>query len=107
LPVVFWVFGGGFEFGSTQTYDASEFISTSLAQKKDVIYVAVNYRLGGFGYLPGSEILKNGSANLGLLDQRLGLQWTADTIAKFGGDPSKVTIWGESAGCLSVFNQMA
>lgn len=107
LPVVFWIYGGGFEFGSTSTYDASELIRTSIAQNKDIIYVAVNYRVGGFGFLPGSEIKKDGSANLGLLDQRLGLQWVADNIAKFGGDPSKVTIWGESAGAISVFDQMA
>jgi carboxylesterase type B len=107
LPVVYWIFGGAFEFGSTQTYDASELISTSVAQGKDIIHVAVNYRVGGFGWLAGKEILKDGSANLGHLDQRLGLQWVADNIAKFGGDPSKVTIWGESAGSISVFNQMA
>ena len=107
LPVVFWIFGGGFEFGSTQIYDASELILTSVAQGKDIIYVSVNYRVGGFGFLAGSEILKDGSSNLGLLDQRLGLQWVADNIAKFGGDPSKVTIWGESAGSISVFDQMA
>ncbi|KAN0113160.1 cholinesterase [Hyaloscypha variabilis] len=107
LPVVYWIFGGAFEFGSTQTYDASELISTSVAQGKDIIYVAVNYRVGGFGFLAGKEILEDGSANIGNLDQRLGLQWVADNIAKFGGDPSKVTIWGESAGSISVFNQMA
>jgi carboxylesterase type B len=107
LPVVYWMYGGAFEFGSTQTYDASELISTSVAQGKDIIYVSVNYRLGGFGFLAGSEILKDGSANLGNLDQRLGLEWVADNIAEFGGDPTKVTIWGESAGSISVFNQMA
>ncbi|CZT41728.1 related to cholinesterase [Rhynchosporium secalis] len=107
LPVVFWMYGGAFEFGSTQTYDASEFISTSVAQKKDVIYVSVNYRLGGFGWLGGKQIKKDGSSNLGFLDQRAGLQWVADNIAQFGGDPDKVTIWGESAGSISVFGQMA
>lgn len=107
LPVVFWMFGGGFEFGSTSTYDASELISTSVSQDKDIMYVSVNYRVSGFGFLPGKEILKDGSSNLGLLDQRLGLQWVADNIEKFGGDPEKVTIWGESAGSISVFDQMA
>ena len=107
LPIVFWIYGGGFEFGSTQMYDASELISTSVAQGKDIVYGSVNYRLGGFGLLAGSEIKEDGSSNLGLLDQRLGLEWAADIIAKFGGDPSKVTIWGESAGSISVFDQMA
>lgn len=70
LPVVFWIFGGGFEFGSTQFYDASELIKNSVAQGKDIVYVAVNYRVSGFGWLPGKEILADGSANLGHLDQR-------------------------------------
>jgi carboxylesterase type B len=83
------MFGGGFEFGSTQTYDASELISTSVSQGKGIIYVSVNYRVGGFGFLAGSELKRDGSTNLGHLDQRLGF---ADNIAKFGGDPSKVTI---------------
>ncbi|KAF7880182.1 uncharacterized protein EAF01_012077 [Botrytis porri] len=81
--------------------------SRSIAEGKPIIFVQVAYRVGGFGFLPGAEILADGSANLGLLDQRLGLQWVADNIASFGGDPSKVTIWGESAGAISVFDQMA
>jgi len=74
LPVVFWIFGGGFELGSTQSYDATQLINTSVAQGKDIIYVAANYRVGGFGFMPWKEVLADGSANLGLLDQRLALQ---------------------------------
>ncbi|KAG5954306.1 hypothetical protein E4U57_004595 [Claviceps arundinis] len=107
LPVLFWIFGGGFEFGGTNTYDATSLLATAVSQKQPFIFVAVNYRVAGFGFLPGKEILADGSANIGLLDQRMGLEWVADNIAAFGGDPSKVTIWGESAGAISVFNQMA
>ncbi|KAI9644071.1 hypothetical protein NHQ30_007423 [Ciborinia camelliae] len=106
LPVLFWIYGGAFEGGSTQGFDATQLIQNSINNSQPVIYVAVNYRLGGFGFLGGSEILRDGSSNLGLLDQRLGLQWVADNIAAFGGDPDKVTIWGESAGSISVFDQM-
>ncbi|KAF9692933.1 hypothetical protein EKO04_009073 [Ascochyta lentis] len=106
LPVLFWIFGGGFELGGTAMYDGTSIVADSVAQGKPVIFVAVNYRVGGFGFLPGREILADGSSNLGLLDQRLGLQWVADNIAAFGGDPAKVTIWGESAGAISVMDQM-
>ncbi|KAF2740199.1 alpha/beta-hydrolase [Polyplosphaeria fusca] len=107
LPVLFWIFGGGFELGSTQMYDGTSLVAESVANGKPIVFVAVNYRVGGFGFMPGKEILADGSSNLGLLDQRLGLQWVADNIAAFGGDPSKVTIWGESAGAISVLDQMA
>ncbi|KAK6409429.1 hypothetical protein LTR81_016217 [Elasticomyces elasticus] len=105
LPVVFWIYGGAFEFGSTQTYDGTTFVSKSIQLGAPVIYVAVNYRLGGFGFLAGSNLAKEGSTNLGLRDQRLGLQWVQENIAAFGGDPDKVTLWGESAGSISVFDQ--
>lgn len=106
LPVLFWIFGGGFELGATNEYDATSLLATAVGQKQPFVFVAVNYRVSGFGFMPGKEILQDGSANLGLLDQRMGLEWVADNIAAFGGDPSKVTIWGESAGSISVFNQM-
>ncbi|ORY56156.1 putative extracellular lipase [Pseudomassariella vexata] len=107
LPVLFWIFGGGFELGSPQMYDGSGLVAQGVKIGKPFIFVSVNYRVGGFGFMPGAEILADGSANLGLLDQRMGLEWTADNIAAFGGDPDKVTIWGESAGAISVFDQMA
>lgn len=107
LPVLFWIFGGGFELGSSSMYDGASLLATAKAQKQDFVYVAVNYRVAGWGFMPGKEILADGSANLGLLDQRMGLEWVADNIAAFGGDPDKVTIWGESAGAISVFDQMA
>ncbi|KAF2502341.1 putative extracellular lipase [Lophium mytilinum] len=107
LPVLFWIFGGGFELGSSLMYDGAQLVRDSVIQGKPVVFVAVNYRVGGFGFLPGAEILADGSANLGLLDQRLGLQFIADNVAAFGGDPEKVTIWGESAGAISVLDQMA
>ena len=106
LPVLFWIFGGGFEIGWNSMYDGTPWVTESVSEGQPIIVVTVNYRVGGFGFLPGKEILADGSANLGLLDQRLGLEWVADNIAAFGGDPSKVTIWGESAGAISVFDQM-
>ncbi|KAF4949803.1 hypothetical protein FSARC_13389 [Fusarium sarcochroum] len=106
LPVLFWIFGGGFELGSAAMYDGASLLGTAIDQDQPFIYVAVSYRVAGFGFMPGAEIKKDGSANLGLLDQRLGLEWVADNIASFGGDPEKVTIWGESAGAISVLDQM-
>ncbi|KAI0484514.1 Alpha/Beta hydrolase protein [Xylariaceae sp. FL0804] len=107
LPVLFWIFGGGFELGSPQMYDATDLLLNAVSQDQPFIYVAVNYRVAGFGFMPGAEIMADGSSNLGLLDQRMGLEWVQDNVASFGGDPTKVTIWGESAGAISVFDQMA
>lgn len=106
LPVLFWIFGGGFEIGWNSMYDGSIWVAESVRIGQPIVVVTVNYRVGGFGFLAGREVLADGAANLGLLDQRLGLQWVADNIAAFGGDPDKVTIWGESAGAISVFDHM-
>jgi len=88
-------------------YDGAGLVTQGASLNMPFIFVAVNYRTGGFGFMPGKEILADGAANLGLLDQRAGLEWVAENIAAFGGDPSKVTLWGESAGAISVFDQMA
>ncbi|GAB1736540.1 hypothetical protein NU219Hw_g7687t1 [Hortaea werneckii] len=104
LPVLFWIYGGGFEAGWASMYDGSKIIQKSVDLGQPIMYVSVGYRLGGFGFLAGDDLAKEGSTNLGLRDQRLGLQWVQDNIAGFGGDPEKVTIWGESAGAISVMD---
>lgn len=108
LPVLFYIFGGGFIIGSTSdpVNDPTKLVQTGIDLGQPFIFVAVNYRLGGWGFMPGAEILHDGSANAGLLDQRMGLEWVADNVAAFGGDPDKVTIWGHSAGAISVFHQL-
>ncbi|KAH9960122.1 carotenoid ester lipase precursor [Russula dissimulans] len=104
LPVLVWIFGGGFEIGGTSTpiYDGANIVGRSLDLKQPVIFVSMNYRLSALGFLPGKEVKEQKVGNLGLQDQRLALRWIQTYISKFGGDPSKVTIWGESAGAISV-----
>ncbi|KAL9083986.1 MAG: hypothetical protein Q9159_005479 [Coniocarpon cinnabarinum] len=95
--VLFWIYGGGLEFGNAgqPAYDGSAF-----AAYQDVILVAPNYRTNVFGFVNSPELPVT-EQNLGFLDQRFALQWVQDNIDKFGGDPKKVTIFGESAGALS------
>ncbi|KAL7928572.1 alpha/beta-hydrolase [Trichoderma chlorosporum] len=106
LPVLFWIFGGGFLAGSTAGFDGTQLIETGLLHGQPFVFVAVNYRVAAWGFLPGRQIQEEGSGNAGLLDQRMGLEWVADNIEAFGGDPNRVTIWGESAGAISVFDQL-
>jgi para-nitrobenzyl esterase len=100
LPVLVWIYGGGFSGGATSYYDG-----TTLA-KEGVVLVSVAYRVNQFGFLAHPELSAESpnhvSGNYGILDQIAGLQWIQDNIAAFGGDPSKVTIFGESAGGISV-----
>jgi carboxylesterase type B len=106
LPVLVWIYSGGFEQGSTQQADFAHIVDESIALDHPVIVVQMNWRVSAFGFLAGKELQEDGSTNLGLRDQRLALQWIAENIEAFGGDPSKVTIWGESAGGMSVFDHM-
>ncbi|PBK95732.1 carotenoid ester lipase precursor [Armillaria gallica] len=101
LPVVAWIFGGGFELGGPAMYDGTSIVSRSIALNQPVIYVSMNYRVSGFGFLAGKEVKEAAVGNLGLHDQREALRWIQNYIATFGGDPTKVTIWGESAGAIS------
>jgi para-nitrobenzyl esterase len=107
LPVMVWVYGGGFQAGSTSEPRQD---GTNLA-KHGVVVVSMNYRLGMFGFFvhPGlaAESGRNSAGNYGLLDQVAALQWVHDNIANFGGDPGNVTIFGESAGSFSVSALMA
>nr|GAT47596.1 predicted protein [Mycena chlorophos] len=102
LPVVVWIFGGGFELGSPAMYDGTTIVERSISIGEPVIYVAMNYRLSAFGFLASSEVRAAGVGNLGLQDQRQALRWVQKYVGAFGGDPTKVTIWGESAGAISV-----
>ncbi|XP_076741781.1 cocaine esterase-like [Maylandia zebra] len=95
FPVMVWIHGGGFALGSASIYDGS-----ALAAYQDVVVVLIQYRLGLLGFLStGDEHI---SGNFGLLDQVEALKWIQQHIHNFGGDPGLVTIFGESAGGVSV-----
>lgn len=102
LPVMVWIYGGGFAMGSASTpVNSGENIA-----KNGVILVSLTYRVGALGFLAHPELSAESenkvSGNYGLLDQIAGLKWVQNNIEAFGGDPSRVTIFGESAGGMSV-----
>ncbi|KAL0945303.1 hypothetical protein HGRIS_000809 [Hohenbuehelia grisea] len=103
LPVVFWIHGGGYLAGSASGQNGADLVRES---GNSVIAVVIQYRLGLFGFLPGTKVKEGGALNAGLLDQDFALQWVQQHISKFGGDPTKVTIWGESAGAGSVLQHV-
>jgi para-nitrobenzyl esterase len=102
IPVLVWIYGGGFSFGCTSevVYNGEKLAN------KGVILVSIAYRVGQLGFLAHPELSAENpdkvSGNYGILDQIAGLQWIQKNIAAFGGDPNKVTIFGESAGAISV-----
>ncbi|MEK6535389.1 MAG: carboxylesterase/lipase family protein [Thermodesulfobacteriota bacterium] len=106
LPVMVWIHGGAFNFGSASQ---PEYNGKNLA-KKGVVVVTINYRLGPLGFLVHPLLSKesdhNTSGNYGLLDQIAALKWVQKNIAAFGGNPDRVTIFGQSAGSRSVSLQM-
>lgn len=104
LPVAVFIHGGEFVQGSgvDQRYNLSFIVQQSVAIGKPMLGVTINYRLGPWGFLQGDEVSQSGNSNFGLRDQRLALHWIKENIAAFGGDPKKVTIWGQSAGAASV-----
>ena len=105
LPVMVWIHGGGLTTGSGQEYDG-----TSLIQAGNVVYVSFNYRLGLLGFMALPALAKQdphgSSGNYGLLDQQAAIAWVRQNIAAFGGNPNKITIFGESAGGQSTIDQL-
>ncbi|MDI5894257.1 carboxylesterase/lipase family protein [Flavobacterium algoritolerans] len=107
LPVLVYFYGGGFAAGdgSESRYDGENMA------KKGIVTLTVNYRLGIWGFFSHPELTKESpnraSGNYGLLDQNAALKWVQANISKFGGDPKRVTIAGESAGSIAVSAQMA
>ena len=101
-PVMVWIYGGGFQEGSTAvaTYDGIEFA------RRGVVMVSMNYRLGLLGFMAHPELSKESphgsSGNYGFHDQIAALKWVRENIAAFGGDPNNVTVFGQSAGAMSI-----
>ena len=102
LPVMVWIHGGGFAAGAGSD---PKFDGTRLATK-GVVIVTINYRLGVFGFLAHPDLTKesphHASGNYGLMDQLYALRWVQENIGSFGGDPHRVTVFGESAGATSI-----
>ena len=111
LPVLIWIHGGALTTGASASYDPSVMV-----QDNGIIVVTINYRLAAFGWLAESALAAVASnhfqtagdaGDYGLMDQQFAMEWVKDNIASFGGDPTKVTISGESAGGLSVSLNLA
>ncbi|KAJ0165233.1 Lipase 1 [Colletotrichum tanaceti] len=108
-PVLVWIYGGGYTVGDKNYYgNPATLIAKSQEDGSDgVVYVALDYRLGLFGFISGTEYEEQGGvSNIGLRDQRSALQWVQENIHLFGGDPENVTVMGESAGAGSILHQL-
>ncbi|TRM63328.1 Alpha/Beta hydrolase protein [Schizophyllum amplum] len=108
-PVIVWIHGGGYQTGSSSgypgggPYNGDDLVAAANSQ---AVVVTIQYRLGIFGFLAGTGVKDDGALNAGLLDQQRALRWVQEHIAKFGGDASDVTIWGQSAGGGSVLHHI-
>ncbi|KAJ6260706.1 Acetylcholinesterase [Drechslerella dactyloides] len=104
LPIALWIHGGGFVMGGANNirYNLTWMVDQSVKLGKPIIGVSINYRLAGWGFLASREVAGSLNLNTGLKDQRLAMHWVQENIKQFGGDPAKVTIFGESAGGASV-----
>ncbi|KAK7061862.1 carboxylic ester hydrolase [Favolaschia claudopus] len=101
LPVLVWLYGGGFSVGNTRADDLKPLVERSITTQSPLIAVTVNYRVNAFGFLGGKEAAAAGITNIGLRDQIFALRWVQKHIANFGGDPSRVVLGGLSAGSIS------
>ncbi|KAK3628363.1 hypothetical protein LTR56_018631 [Elasticomyces elasticus] len=108
LPVLLWIHGGGLVMGGSadNRYNQSFIVQQSCETGMPILAVSINYRLSSWGFLYGQAIQDAGQTMNGFRDQRLALQWIQENIAAFGGDPTKVTIQGESSGGTSVGAQL-
>jgi len=108
-PVIFWIYGGGYTIGDG--WEFAKYDAKNITNKHDYIFVSHNYRLGALGFLALDELRaessSNSTGNYALQDQRAALQWVQRNIHAFGGDPTQVTIFGESAGAFSTCWHMA
>ena len=104
-PVMFWIHGGAFVEGS----GGSGIYNGAALARQGVVVVTINYRLGALGFFAHPQLSaesKEPAANFGIMDQVAALAWVQKNIAAFGGDPRNVTVWGESAGAMSVYALM-
>ncbi|KIJ52456.1 hypothetical protein M422DRAFT_243242 [Sphaerobolus stellatus SS14] len=107
LPVLAWIYGGSYNTGASSdpSFNSTFLINRSVSMGKPVIFVSLNYRVNTFGFL-ASSLMEEEDLNAGLQDQKAALTFVHKEIAAFGGDPDKVTIWGQSAGGGSVEAQV-
>lgn len=101
LPTLVWIHGGGLSYGTSAQYDGTTIVSHGHKIGKPILLITINYRLNSFGFL-NSEALPLTDLSVGLKDQLAALEWLQVNLKAFGGNPEKVTIWGQSAGGFSV-----
>jgi acetylcholinesterase len=106
-PVLVWIYGGGYVNGDKTRNPAGLLAASGNVSSGDIIYVSFNYRLGALGFLPGPSLqAQGGVSNAAFYDQRFALEWVQKNIHLFGGDPCRVTVFGESAGGGSIMHQI-
>lgn len=108
LPVAVWLHGGGHALGSGEEvlYEPDGLLRQAGLDGQPLMFVAINYRLGFFGFATGPAMVEAGQTNAGLRDQRAALEWVRDHIVSFGGDPARVTAIGQSVGGCDIGLQM-